>query len=42
MARRAALSRLELVARLEEAEETIRAIRSGSVDAVVVDRQGAK
>jgi PAS domain S-box-containing protein len=35
-----ALSRRELVARLSEAEETLRAIRSGEVDAIVVDRQG--
>jgi PAS domain S-box-containing protein len=35
-----ALSRRELVARLSEAEETLRAIRSGEVDAIVVNRQG--
>jgi len=35
-----ALSRGELVARLSEAEETLRAIRSGEVDAIVVNRQG--
>jgi PAS domain S-box-containing protein len=35
-----ALSRKELVARLSEAEETLRAIRSGEVDAIVVNRQG--
>jgi PAS domain S-box-containing protein len=34
------LSRRELVARLNEAEETLRAIRSGEVDAIVVNRQG--
>ena len=34
------LSRRELVARLSEAEETLRAIRSGEVDAIVVNRQG--
>lgn len=33
-------SRQELVARLSEAEETLRAIRSGKVDAIVVNRQG--
>lgn len=32
----AALSRVELEARLEEAEETLRAIRDGEIDAVVV------
>ena len=37
-----ALSRRELVARLCEAEETLRAIRSGEVDAIVVNRQGAQ
>ena len=35
-----ALSRRELVARLSEAEEALRAIRSGEVDAIVVNRQG--
>ena len=35
-----ALSRRELIARLSEAEETLRAIRSGKVDAIVVNRQG--
>jgi PAS domain S-box-containing protein len=35
-----ALSRRELVARLSEAEESLRAIRSGEVDAIVVSRQG--
>ena len=35
-----ALSRRELVARLREAEETLRAIRSGEVDAIVVNGQG--
>ena len=35
-----ALSRRELVARLSEAEETLRAIRSGEVDAIVVDAHG--
>ncbi len=35
-----ALSRRELIARLSEAEETLRAIRSGEVDAIVVNRQG--
>ncbi len=35
-----ALSRRELVAQLSEAEETLRAIRSGEVDAIVVNRQG--
>jgi PAS domain S-box-containing protein len=35
-----ALSRRELVARLSEAEENLRAIRSGEVDAIVVNRQG--
>src|SRR6202795_2303460 len=34
------LSRKELIARLSEAEETLRAIRSGEVDAIVVNRQG--
>ena len=37
-----ALSRRELVARLSEAEETLRAIRSGEVDAIVVNGQGGK
>ena len=35
-----ALSRRELIARLSEAEEILRAIRSGEVDAIVVNRQG--
>jgi PAS domain S-box-containing protein len=35
-----ALSRRDLVARLSEAEETLRAIRSGEVDAIVVNAQG--
>jgi PAS domain S-box-containing protein len=35
-----ALSRRELVARLSAAEESLRAIRSGEVDAIVVNRQG--
>jgi PAS domain S-box-containing protein len=35
-----AVSRRELVARLNEAEETLRAIRSGEVDAIVVNGQG--
>ena len=35
-----ALSRRELVARLSNAEETLRAIRSGEVDAIVVNGQG--
>ena len=35
-----ALSRRELIARLSEAEETLRAIRSGKVDAIVVNGQG--
>ncbi len=43
MARMApALSRRELVARLGEAEETLRAIRSGEVDAIVVNGQGGE
>jgi PAS domain S-box-containing protein len=37
-----ALSRRELVARLSEAEETLRAIRSDEVDAIVVNGQGGK
>ncbi len=37
-----ALSRSELVARLREAEETLRAIRSGEVDAIVVSGQGGE
>jgi PAS domain S-box-containing protein len=37
-----ALSRRELVARLSEAEETLRAVRSGEVDAIVVDGQGGE
>ncbi|MDP9169213.1 MAG: PAS domain-containing sensor histidine kinase [Acidobacteriota bacterium] len=36
----AALSRRELIARLGEAEETLRAIRSGEVDAIVVKGPG--
>jgi len=40
LAKPPALSRKELVARLSEAEETLRAIRSGEVDAIVVNRQG--
>jgi len=43
MARMApAPSRRELVARLSEAEETLRAIRSGEVDAIVVNGQGGE
>jgi len=37
-----ALSRRELIARLGEAEETLRAIRSGEVDAIVVNGQGGE
>jgi PAS domain S-box-containing protein len=37
-----ALSRRELVARLSEAEETLRAIRSGEVDAIVVNGKGGE
>lgn len=37
-----AVSRRELVARLSEAEETLRAIRSGEVDAIVVSGQGGE
>jgi PAS domain S-box-containing protein len=37
-----ALSRRELVARLSEAEEALRAIRSGEVDAIVVNGQGGE
>jgi len=37
-----ALSRRELVARLREAEETIQAIRSGEVDAIVVNGPGGE
>ena len=37
-----ALSRRELVTRLSEAEETLRAIRSGDVDAIVVNGQGGE
>ena len=37
-----ALSRRELAARLSEAEETLRAIRSGEVDAIVVNGQGGE
>jgi len=37
-----ALSRRELVARLNEAEETLRAIRSGEVDAIVVNGPGGE
>ena len=36
------LSRRELVARLSEAEETLRAVRSGEVDAIVVNGQGGE
>jgi PAS domain S-box-containing protein len=36
------ISRRELVARLSEAEETLRAIRSGEVDAIVVNGQGGE
>ncbi len=35
-------SRRELVARLSEAEETLRAVRSGEVDAIVVNGQGGE
>ena len=38
----AALSRRELVARLSEAEETLRAIRAGEVDAIVVNAPGGE
>ena len=38
----AALSRRELVARLSDAEETLRAIRSGEADAIVVSAQGGE
>ena len=37
-----ALSRRELVARLSAAEEALRAIRSGEVDAIVVNGQGGE
>jgi PAS domain S-box-containing protein len=37
-----ALSRRELVARLSEAEETLRAIRSAEVDAIVVNGRGGE
>jgi len=37
-----ALSRRELLARLSEAEEALRAIRSGEVDAIVVNGQGGE
>jgi PAS domain S-box-containing protein len=37
-----ALPRRELIARLSEAEETLRAIRSGEVDAIVVNAQGGE
>lgn len=37
-----ALSRRDLVARLSEAEETLRAIRSGEVDAIVVSGQAGE
>ena len=37
-----ALSRRELIARLTEAQETLRAIRSGEVDAIVVNGQGGE
>ncbi len=40
--KRPVLSRRELVARLSEAEETLRAIRSGEVDAIVVNGQGGE
>lgn len=36
------LSRRELIARLSEAEETLRAIRSGEADAIVVNAQGGE
>ena len=36
------LSRRELVARLSEAEETLRAVRSGEVDAIVVKGRGGE
>jgi len=36
------LPRRELVARLSEAEETLRAIRSGEVDAIVVNSPGGE
>jgi PAS domain S-box-containing protein len=36
------LSRRELIARLSEAEESLRAIRSGEVDAIVVNGQGGE
>jgi PAS domain S-box-containing protein len=36
------LSRQELIERLSEAEETLRAIRSGEVDAIVVNSQGGE
>ncbi len=36
------LSRRELEARLGEAEETLRAVRSGEVDAIVVKGHGGK
>ena len=37
-----AVSRRELITRLNEAEETLRALRSGDVDAIVVNDQGGK
>lgn len=37
-----ALSRRELIARLSQAEETLRAVRSGEVDAIVVNGQGGE
>src|SRR6202521_5307492 len=37
-----ALSRRDLLARLTEAEETLRAVRSGGVDAIVVNGQGGE
>jgi PAS domain S-box-containing protein len=40
--RPATLSRQELTARLSEALETLRAVRSGEVDAIVVDGQGGQ
>jgi hypothetical protein len=36
------LSRRELVARLSEAEETLRAVRSGDLDAIVVNGRGGE
>jgi PAS domain S-box-containing protein len=37
-----AISRQELIARLGEAEETLRAVRSGEVDAIVVNGKGGE